>query len=344
MELVSIATICSHSALNIFKGAKEEGFRTVGICKPQDRIVYEKYPLVDEFIIVNDYKEILTKEVQEKLIENNSIIIPHGSFNAYLSQEDICNNIKVPMFANRKLLVWETNRELQKTLLERSGLKIPKTILSPKEINRLVIAKYQGAKGGRGYFLAHSEKTFYEKLEIMRKKNLIYDNESIYLQEYILGVNIYPTYFHSLLNNEVEFFGFDKRYESFVDNIGRVPSQEQLALNINPTYTIVGNIPITIRESLLPEILRMGDKIVEETKKIAPPGIVGPFCLETVITENLEIITFEISMRIVAGTNVGVPESIYTYLKYGNNMYMGRRIALEIKNALKLNAFEKIIT
>jgi len=36
---ITIGTLGSHSALNIFKGAKEEGFKTVCICKKGDEIV-----------------------------------------------------------------------------------------------------------------------------------------------------------------------------------------------------------------------------------------------------------------------------------------------------------------
>lgn len=41
---IAIGTLGSHSSLNIFKGAKEEGFRTVCICKEKDAIMYQKYP------------------------------------------------------------------------------------------------------------------------------------------------------------------------------------------------------------------------------------------------------------------------------------------------------------
>ena len=41
---LSIGTLGSHSSLNIFKGAKEEGFRTVCICKEKDAIMYQKIP------------------------------------------------------------------------------------------------------------------------------------------------------------------------------------------------------------------------------------------------------------------------------------------------------------
>ncbi|MEM3722698.1 MAG: DUF1297 domain-containing protein, partial [Candidatus Bathyarchaeia archaeon] len=122
-----------------------------------------------------------------------------------------------------------------------------------------------------------------------------------------------------------------------------VPAAEQLEIGLSPTYTIVGNIPITLRESLLPELLRMGDNVQKTAKELAPPGIIGPFCLETVVTDNLEIYTFEISARIVAGTNVGIGTSPYAYLKYGEKMYTGRRIALEIKEALKRGRIQDIV-
>ncbi len=68
------------------------------------------------------------------------------------------------------------------------------------------------------------------------------------------------------------------------------------------------------------------------------------FCLETVITENLEIYAFEISARIVAGTNVGIGTFPYAYLKYGDNMYIGRRTALEIERAWESKRLQEIVT
>ncbi len=42
----------------------------------------------------------------------------------------------------------------------------------------------------------------------------------------------------------------DRRYESAVDSIGKIPACQQLEIDINPTYTVVGNFPIVLRESL----------------------------------------------------------------------------------------------
>lgn len=343
---LAIGTLGSHSALNIFKGAREEGFRTVSICKEADAIVYKKFPLVDKRIIVEDFAELLEPELQERLRRLNVILVPHGSFTAYLSTEQMQTKLLVPMFGNRQLLHWEANRKAQEEWLLRAGLLLPKTFEKPEEIDRLVIAKLPGAKGGRGYFLAKTAESFEKKAADMVKRGLLSkeDLKQIHLQEYALGVNVYPHYFSSIVGDEVELVGMDRRYESAVDAIGRIPASEQLDIGITPTYTIVGNIPMTLRESLLPELIRMGDKVQATAKELAPPGIIGPFCLETVITDNLEIYTFEISARIVAGTNVGIGTSPYSYLRYGSNMYAGRRIALEIKQATKTRKAHYVFT
>ena len=342
---LAIGTLGSHSSLNIFKGAKEEGFRTVCICKEKDAIMYQKYPLVDELIIVKDFTELLSESMQERLRKLNVVLIPHGSFTAYLSTEQLTDSLNVPMMGNRQLLNWEANRKSQEEWLRQAGLRLPATFKTPDDIDRLVIAKLQGAKGGRGYFLANSSKGFYKKAEEMIKRGLLTkeDIDKVHLQEYALGVNVYPSYFSSILNDDVELLAMDRRYESAVDSIGKIPAQEQLEIDVIPTYTVVGNFPIVLRESLLPEIMRMGENVHKKARELAPPGIIGPFCLETVITDDLKIYTFEISARIVAGTNVGIGTSPYAYLRYGENMYMGRRIAMELKEAVKQKRLHEVV-
>jgi 5-formaminoimidazole-4-carboxamide-1-(beta)-D-ribofuranosyl 5'-monophosphate synthetase len=342
---ITVGTLGSHSALNIFKGAKEEGFNTVCVCKKESEIVYKRFPLADQVITVEDFVELLDDDVQQKLKQANTILVPHGSFNAYVGTDQMIDKLHVPLFGNRELLHWETDREKQREWLQRAGLRLPRIFDDPEDIGGLVIAKFPGAMGGKGYFLVESPGAFRKKAKDMIKRGHLskQDLEKIHLQEYIIGVNVYPLYFYSPLTREVELLGMDRRYESTVDSIGKIPASEQLEINVNPTYTVVGNFPIVARESLLPELLRMGENVAKVSKKIASPGIIGPFCLETVITDDLKIYTFEISARIVAGSNVGIGTSPYAYLKYGEGMYMGRRIAREIKNAIENNELEKVV-
>jgi 5-formaminoimidazole-4-carboxamide-1-(beta)-D-ribofuranosyl 5'-monophosphate synthetase len=345
LDKLAIGTLGSHSALNIFRGAKEEGFRTVCVCTEKNAILYKKFPLADEIIIVKDFTELLSEALQEKLRRLNVILIPHGSFTAYLSTEQLTKSLYVPMFGNRQLLHWEANREAQAEWLRKAGLRLPATFKKPDEIDRLVIAKLPGAKGGRGYFLANSPSSFRKKFQEMVDRRLLREEDvvKVHLQEYVLGVNVYPSYFSSIVKDDVEFLAVDRRYESAVDAIGKIPASEQLEIDVNPTYTIVGNFPIVLRESLLPELIRMGDSVHKKAQELAPPGIIGPFCLETVITDELEIYTFEISARIVAGTNIGIGTSPYAYLRFGACMYMGRRIALELKEAQEHGKLQEVL-
>ena len=77
--------------------------------------------------------------------------------------------------------------------------------------------------------------------------------------------------------------GFDKRYESNVDSLGRISARDQIDLpKIDPSYVIVGNIPIVVRESYLPRIMQMGENVIKESQKMVKGGLWGPFSLETI--------------------------------------------------------------
>ena len=330
----TIATIGSHSALQVFKGAHDEGFKTISVCKKGFERPYKMFNAADEIISIDSYKDF--PKVQDRLIKSNAIVIPHGSFITYMGYEEV-EKLKVMYYGNKKILKWESDRHLERQWLKNSGLKVPMLFKSPKDIDRLVIVKFMGAEGGRGYFLAKDEQDFNKKIKPYRLKRYV-------LQEYIIGVPLFIHYFYSSLTNEIEIMGADIRYESNVDSLGRISARDQIVLpKIDPSYVIVGNIPVTIRESFLPRLIEMGEAVVKTSKRLAPPGLFGPFCLETILTPEEEIHVFEISARIVAGTNPYVEGSPYTWLKYNEPMSTGRRIAREIKNAIKTNQLKKVL-
>jgi len=62
-----------------------------------------------------------------------------------------------------------------------------------------------------------------------------------------------------------------------------------------------------------------------------------------VLTDKLEFKVFEISARIVAGTNLFPAGSSYTEYT-GKYISMGRRIAEEIKHAASLNKLDEVLT
>ncbi len=329
-----VATYASHSALQILKGAKQEGFETVTFGPSRVKPLYTHYFPVADYFIEGTYPE-------EELLGLKAVIIPTGSFVAHLGIE-LIEKMRVPYYGNKEVLKWESDRNLERKWLEKAKLRLPRVYEDPDEVDGPVIVKPHGAKGGKGYFLAKNLTDFWEKagrLGIKDKEDL----GGIQIQEYVLGVPIYPHYFYSKLKRELELMSVDRRYESNVDAIGRIPAREQLDIDISTNYTVVGNIPLVLRESLLMDVIEAGERTVKAAEELIG-GLWGPFCLEGVYTEDLEFVVFEISARIVAGTNPFVHGSPYSWLRYDKPVSTGRRIAMELRQALEEDRLGEVLT
>ena len=336
-----IATVCSHSSLQIFNGARKEGFKTLGIAVGEKKKFYDAFPLgkPDEFFLVDNYKDIL--KYTDELKEKNVIVIPHGSFVEYLGADKFLT-LDLPTFGNRKVLAWESDRNKERRWLEGAGLTMPKEIKDPKNIEKPVIVKYHGAKGGKDFFIAKTYDEF---------KRRIKKNKSFIIQEFVMGTRYYLHYFYSpiqdnaykLNKGSLQLLSMDRRDETTIDEVQRLGSIAELEeLGIHPTFVVTGNIPIVMRESLLPKVFEMGGAVVEKSIELFG-GIIGSFCLETVITEDLEFKVFEISARIVAGTNPYIAGSPYAEM-IQPDLSTGRRIAQEIKYANKKKLLGKILS
>ncbi|MBI3380126.1 formate--phosphoribosylaminoimidazolecarboxamide ligase [Candidatus Gottesmanbacteria bacterium] len=330
----TIATLASHSCLQILKGAKDEGFSTLAISLADRVQFYRRFKFIDKIFSISSYSEFF--KIEKELVKDKIILIPHGSITAYLGS-DYADKIKTLHFGNKSVLAWEINRENQMEWLRNAGLKVPNIIKDPDKINHPVIVKLFGAKGGSGYFLARNKKEFLEKVKKFKKEKYI-------IQQYLVGTPVYLQYFYSQIKKEIELLGIDRRYESNIDGLSRLPPYIADEFKIEPSFTVIGNFPIVIRESLLPEVYKMGENIVKISQKLFPPkGLYGPFCLETIVTPNQQFYCIEISCRIVAGTNLFISGSPYTDLVFGKEMSTGRRIACEIKEAQRLNRLDEIL-
>ena len=341
--MTAIATLGSHCALQVLKGAKDEGLKTMLVCEKKREKLYKRFPFIDELILVDSFSEILDQKCQQVLEKNNAVIIPHGTLIAQMSSEQI-ESIKNPIFGNKWILRWESDREMKEKLMREAKLPVPKPVSSPSEINNLVIVKRQGAAGGKGYFLAVNEEDYNSKRNDLISQRIISEDETLYIQEYAAGVLAYLQFFYSPLKQELEFFGVDQRHESDIEGLARIPSEHQLKNKKIPSFNVIGNSPLVLRESLLDEVYKMGDSFVEAAKRIVPPGMNGPFCIEGVYDENAKFTSFEFSARIVAGTNIYMDGSPYYSLLFNESMSMGKRIAREIKNAHESNQLDKITT
>ena len=341
--MTAIATLGSHCALQVLKGAKDEGLKTMLVCEKKRERLYRRFSFIDELILVDSFVEVLDQNCQNKLEQNNAILIPHGTLIAQMSSEQI-ESIKTPIFGNKWILRWESDREMKEKLMREAKLPVPTPVPSPSEIDKPVIVKRQGAAGGKGYFMAASEEDYNKKRNELISNGIISKDETLYIQEYAAGVLAYLQFFYSPLKNELEFFGVDQRHESDIEGLARIPSDLQLKSNKVPSFNVIGNSPLVLRESLLDEVYTMGENFVEAAKRVVEPGMNGPFCIEGVYDENAKFTSFEFSARIVAGTNIYMDGSPYYSLLFNEPMSMGKRIAREVKEAQKSTQLDKITT
>ncbi len=337
----AIATVCSHSSLQIFHGARQEGFKTIGIAIGEKPRFYDAFPNArpDTFLSVDSYKE-LSRHASE-LVEMEAIAVPHGSFVEYMGAQAFFD-FEVPTFGNRRVIEWEADREKQRVWLAAAGVDMPAKIERPDAIDRPVFVKYHGAKGGRGSFIAKNYEEFLQSVD---------KSQPYTIQEYVIGTRYYIHFFYSPIGNEgyklskgtLELLGIDRRDESNIDEMYKLGAQESLKkLGIYPTFIVTGNIPTVLRESLLPKVLEMGEHVVEKSLDLFG-GMIGPFCLETIVTDQLHFKVFEVSSRIVAGTNLYISGSPYSDL-LEPGMSTGRRIAREIRLAEKQGRLFEVLT
>lgn len=339
-ELV-VATVCSHSSLQIFHGARQEGFRTLGIAIKKRPRFYDAFPRArpDDFLIVDSYADLATRATE--LVDMNAVAVPHGSFVEYMGAETFAA-MAVPTFGNRRVIEWEADREKQRVWLRKAGVEMPAKVDRPEDIDRPVFVKYYGAKGGRGSFIAKNYDDF------VRHVN---QDEPYTIQEYVIGTRYYLHFFYSPLTRDayrlsrgsMEVLGIDRRDEANIDEMYKVGAQEALRdLGVYPTFVVTGNVPVVLRESLLPRALEMGERVVETSLDLFG-GMIGPFCLETIVTDQLRFKVFEISTRIVAGTNLYISGSPYADL-LEPGMSTGRRIAREIRLGQKKDRLSEIMS
>src|SRR2546428_10316279 len=298
-EDITIATVCSHSSLQIFHGARQEGFRSLGIAVGSQPRYYDAFPLAkpDEFLVVDSYKDI--PDHADQLVAKNVITVPHGSFVEYLGADRFAK-MAVPTFGNREVLKWETDREKQREWLTSAGVDMPRKIERPQDIDRPVFVKYYGAKGGRGAFVAKNEEEF---------KSSIRPGMKYTIQEYIIGTRYYMHYFYSPIvekgycvsKGSLEMLGIDRRDEANIDEMYKLGAPEPSpALDIYPTFVRHRDKAVVLRESLLPAALPLGERVVERSLDLFG-GMIGPFCLATIVQDDLKFRVFQISSRIVAG-------------------------------------------
>ena len=347
---LTIGVLGGHSGLDVCRGAKKHGFRTLAVCQKGREKTYTKYyktradgrGCIDDAIVLDHFADIIKPEIQDELRKRNTIFIHNRYFWVYFDFKAIENQFRVPIYGTRGMVKLE-ERDVPKNqyyLLKKAGIRYPKIIKDPEDISELVIVKVNEAIRGyeRAFFYASTYKDYQKKSQELLSKKLITKEalESAVIEEYVVGAQINFNYFYSVMEDALELMGTDTRRQTNLDGLLRLPANEQLEVlkYLKPKMIETGHIAATTKESIIEKIFNLGEQFVATTKKEVPPGIIGPFALQGAIAADRgkeEMVVFDVSMRIP-----GSPLTRFTphtgYL-YGDSISYGERIAMEIKQA-----------
>ena len=349
-ENITIGVIGSHSALEIMDGAKDEGIKTVCICEKGREIAYQRFTrLTDKLILLNKFSDILHKENQEALLALNTIMIPHRAFTAYLGYNNIENNLEIPIFGNRALLRAEERsfERNQYYLLEKAKIRYPRIYSKASDIDGLAVVKVQEAKRSleRAFFVVSSYEDYVRKAKLRIKRGLITEDalESAVIEEYIIGTYFNLNFFYSPISKDTEFLGIERRLQTNLHDFTTLTARQQMEIDIELQNIEVGHTPASIRESLLEKVFKIGDSFINAVKLEYPPGLIGPLSLQSIVTAELDLVVYDVSLR-VPGNPIMATTSPYTKYYFGYTMGVGRRIAKEIKRATEQRTLGQIIT
>ncbi len=365
-----VATVGSHSALDVADGAVTEGLASLVLGEAGRETTYSQYfrtrrgpdgtrvrGCVDDVWVYPRFADLADTPSQEKLRAHGALLVPNRALSSYVPLDAIENDLRVPIVGSRTMLRIEerSERENYYTLLAAAGISFPAALSGPDAIDGLAIVKLPHAtrRLERGFFTAASPAEYLAKAERLEARGVVSPKDLAHarIERYVLGPVFNFNFFFSPLvprSEGLELLGVDERRESNLDGLVRLPAAQQLELGETdriPEYTVVGHGTLTVRESILEEVFRMGERFVEASRARYAPGILGPFCLQTCIDSGGHPVVFDVAARIGGGTNVhlglGHP---YGNALWREPMSTGRRIALEIRRAVAEGRLGEIVT
>ena len=361
---LTLCSIGSHSALDVASGASAQGLRNLIVTeKGRERTYTEHFArrsapdrgCVDATILLAKFSDLLDPRVQVGLIEQNVIFIANRSFEVYLHQkysyDEIERKMLVPFFGNRRLLRAEERDEEnnQYDLMQRAGIRFPQQFEHPEEIDRLVMVKAPHAKVSfeRAFFLVRTPEEYIAKSEQLIAAGVLTRNglKSAVIEEFAIGPSVNLNFFYSPLLQELELMGTDTRRQTNLDGLRGLPFAQAQQLAEEPaSMEEAGHIATTLTESMLEKAYEMGERFVRATQVADPPGVIGPFALQCIIVAGppKTFVCYDVSLRIP-----GSPGSRYTpysAYRWGRDVSVGERIAMEVVMARDTNRLGEVLT
>ena len=81
-----------------------------------------------------------------------------------------------------------------------------------------------------------------------------------------------------------QFLSIDERRETILDGIKRLPTDVQRKIKKVPSFEVTAHAILSLRESLLKDVHRYADRFMLACREYSSPGIIGAWCLQTLIT------------------------------------------------------------
>ncbi len=367
-------------------------------------------------LILDDFSDVL--KYQDDLVELECIQIPNRAFSVYVGGEAcrrIEEDFAIPIMGSRRLLKIENREEVEENyywFLEKAGIPYPepyrylvdgKGVRFDEYVDQPLVFKapFASRKYERGFVFAPNSRILEEKIreEVEMDHIAVEDLRLGRVEEIIPGVTanfnfffspLYSTSDWGELSNYIpawklanEFLSIDERRETTHDGIIKMLAEDQMASQwsktIYPvTFEVTAHCPISLRESLLRFVHPIANRFLRFTKEYEPPGIIGAYCIQTMITYqrdpqervkdlriglNVEVergvydvpegktfydflpITQDVATRHGGGTNTHMGlGSQYANVRYNRRMSMGDRIAMEIKRAWNSRLLQDIVT
>ncbi|HKU68984.1 MAG TPA: DUF1297 domain-containing protein [Candidatus Baltobacteraceae bacterium] len=361
---LTLCSIGSHSALEVAYGARCQGLRNLVVTAKGREKTYARYysrrsdpprGCVDETLELPSFADLLNDEVQQELRKRSVVFLANRSFEVYLHQkysyDEIEAGMKVPMFGNRRLLRAEERDEEhnQYALMQRAGIRHPLQFRTPDEIDRLVMVKAPHAKVRfeRAFFLCSSPQEYREVSGRLIREGMLTEEglASAVIEEYALGPSVNLNFFYSPILGELELSGTDTRRQTNLEGFRNVPPAALESLrNVPMRLEEAGHIATTLTESTLEKAFEMGERFVSVAREVNPPGVIGPFALQCIIVAGppKEFVCYDVSLRIPGSP--GTRYTPYSAYRWGRDVSVGERIAMEIVFARDANRLEEVVT
>lgn len=361
---LTLCSIGSHSALEVAAGARDHGLRNLIITeRGRERTYAEHYfrqsnpprGCVDATLLLDKFSDMLAHDVQDELLARNVVFVANRSFEVYLRQRytyaQIEGGMRVPFFGSRTLLRAEERDEAdnQYGLLERAGIRHPRQFAGPRDIDRLVIVKAPHAKVSfeRAFFLARSPDDYDRACERLMAEGMVVEAglKGAVIEEFALGPSVNLNFFYSPVLDELELMGTDTRRQTNLEGLNHLPFLQAEALADEPVrLEEAGHIAATLTESMLEKAYAMGEHFVRATQAGGNRGIIGPFALQCAIVAGppKDFIVYDVSLRIPGSP--GTRFTPYSAYRWGRDVSVGERIAMEIVWAREADRLADVLT